>query len=435
MRYQGGSAIPANSGSGPRFYKWSAPGGAFSIQISFDVIDRMSADIMKAFWSLPKRGVEIGGILLGTVSEGESVAIEEYEPVGCEHRRGPSYVLSEPDRRKLEKALRKARGGRQVIGFFRSHTRLGLYLDQDDMSVIESYFSNPNHVLLLVRPDASGAGTAGFFFWEEGDIHRQSTYREFPFSTEKLREPAEAPAPVPAPVLVKRPCAAEAPTRETPAPETPALKQPAPVAPPPEKPDPATSAAPVLVAGQAVPPANPSNPAGTEARETARRTEPRQWHIPRLVLAAAAAVAVFSAGVAEYHIVRSSVAAAPARSAPLLEVQQNGAYLMVNWDRDAPAVRDAARGVLSVTDGTYRRDLALDKQQLRSGSLAYLPLGNDVSFRLRLLGGKAAVNESLRVVTAETVAKAAPPLEAADPAPPKPEPKKRPKRTFFDDGL
>jgi hypothetical protein len=411
MRYQGGSAIPAGSG-GPGAYEWSAPGGAFSIQISFDVIDRMAAEIMKAFWSLPKRGVEIGGILLGRVSEGEPAVIEDYEPVGCEHRRGPSYVLSEPDRRKLEKALRKARGGRQVVGFFRSHTRLGLYLDKDDMAVIESYFSNPNHVFLLVRPEASGVGTAGFFFWEEGDIHRQSTYREFPFSTEKLREPAGAPTP--APVLV----------------ELPPSKAPAAA-----KVAPAVAAAPVLVKRPEAPAANTGVSREVPAGEAAYPAQSRPGRIPRLALAAAAAVAVFSAGVAEYYIVRSPAAATPALSAPLLEVQQNGAYLMVNWDRGAPAVRDATRGVLSVTDGSYRRHLALDEQQLRSGSLAYLPLGSDVSFRLQLFGGKAPVSESLRVVTAEAVATAAPPAVAAIPAPPKPERKKPAKRPFFDDGL
>jgi hypothetical protein len=435
MRYRGGSATPAKAGNGPDFYEWSVPGGSFSIQLSYDVIDRMSADIMKGFWSLPKRGAEIGGILLGRFAEGESVIIDDYEQVSCEHRRGPSYVLSEPDRRKLEKTLRKGRGARQVVGFFRSHTRLGLYLDQDDRSVIESYFSSPGHVFLLVRPDSGGAGVAGFFFWEEGDIHRQSTYREFPFSTEKLREPAEtparaqAPAPAlpaaPAPVLVRRTPAPEALPPDVPGPEPPA----------PESPVLAVD----LSGPQRDMPAQQSRAGSNPASVMPASRPPRREALrgARLAIGALAGLLLISAGVIEYYVVRPPAAPVRVRSAPLLQVRQNGAYLMVNWDRNAEAVRNAARGVLSITDGTYSRDLILDRRQLESGSLAYLPLGNDVNFRLKLFAPKGTVDESLRVLTAETVAKAAPPPAPAAGALRKPEPKPhaKAKRPFFDDGL
>ncbi len=210
MRY---SNAKSRSGSvhetSPRYYEWRVEGRPLSIQLSLAVIERLETDIMKGFWAVPKRGMEVGGVLVGRIETGDNtvVVIDDYEPVSCEHRRGPSYVLSEPDRKRLEKVLRRG-GGKQVVGFYRSHTRLGLYLDQDDMAVIDSYFANPSQVFLLVRPDATKPGMAGFFFREEEGLHRQSTYLEFPFNraeilkqngatVEEPEKPAAAPPPAP----------------------------------------------------------------------------------------------------------------------------------------------------------------------------------------------------------------------------------------------
>ncbi len=152
----------------PAFYEWKTPGQSFSIQLSYEIIDRLHAEIMKGFWAVPKRGAEVGGVLLGKVvgtaalTAGEvTVFIDDYELVTCEHRRGPSYVLSEGDRKRIEKALRRTGGNHQAVGYFRSHTRPGLYLDEDDMAVIRSYFSNPKDVILLVRPHATRTSSGG----------------------------------------------------------------------------------------------------------------------------------------------------------------------------------------------------------------------------------------------------------------------------------
>ncbi len=182
----------------PVFYGWNIPGDPMSIQLSLEVIDRLGADVMEGFSAAPKRSAEIGGILLGGVSGGEGervIVIEDYEPVRCQHRRGLSYVLSESDRRRLKRALHRASKRTRVVGFFRSHMRLGLYLDRDDMSLVETFFPNPSQVVLLVRPHAAKPLTAGFFFWEEGGIYCQKTYREFPFSrAEILNETGAIPA-------------------------------------------------------------------------------------------------------------------------------------------------------------------------------------------------------------------------------------------------
>ena len=197
-------------------YVWKDPGDSIMIQVSLDLVERLGAAVQEGLGTGP-RGNEIGGILLGrTLPDfGRAVLIEDFELAPCEHLRGPSYTLSPKDRRLLGTRLAHRRA-RQVVGYFRSHTRPGMYLDQEDFAVFSHYFPDPSQVFLLVSPATEGPAIGGFFFWEDGDVNRRSTYREFPFDCARLAtgdfplaggQPAAAPRPRPAPVLVPRPLA------------------------------------------------------------------------------------------------------------------------------------------------------------------------------------------------------------------------------------
>src|SRR5258706_10359424 len=97
-------SVPA---SGLPFYVWEVPEKLISIQLHFDVIDRMYPDIMRGLGALKRRGAEVGGILLGR-SDPDSpgkVIIEDFEPVPSEYLTGPSYNLSDNDRVAFEAAI------------------------------------------------------------------------------------------------------------------------------------------------------------------------------------------------------------------------------------------------------------------------------------------------------------------------------------------
>jgi hypothetical protein len=111
-----------------------------------------------------------------------------------------------------------------------------MYLDQDDFGVFSQYFPEAWQVFLLVRPSVDGPSTGGFFFWEDGDVNRRSTYRQFPFDVSGLAAgnfpvtsdqpvPVAAPIAKPVPVLVPKP-EARAP-RRLPLPSLPWLVVPA----------------------------------------------------------------------------------------------------------------------------------------------------------------------------------------------------------------
>lgn len=205
-------------------YVWEDPGDSIMVQISLDLVERLGAAIEQGLGTGP-RGAEIGGLLLGRKlpGHGRAVSIEDFELVPCGHLRGASYTLSPGERHMLGAHLARRRIW-QVVGYFRSHTRPGLYLDQDDFAVFSRYFPDPWQVFLLVRPSTEDAATGGFFFWEDGDVNRRSPYRQFPFDGKQLaaggypitaERSANPPAPRLAPVPAPRP-AARAPRRVPP---------------------------------------------------------------------------------------------------------------------------------------------------------------------------------------------------------------------------
>src|SRR5476651_2314206 len=83
---------------------WSAPQCPFTIEYSTRVLDDIRLAVVDAFFSLPRGGAEIGGILLGTQEPGR-LAVTSYQAIECEHANGPSFTLSQNDEAKLRDQL------------------------------------------------------------------------------------------------------------------------------------------------------------------------------------------------------------------------------------------------------------------------------------------------------------------------------------------
>src|SRR6266478_1537356 len=173
------------------YHVWEVPEKSITIQLYFDVIDRMLPDILRGLGALKRRGAEVGGILLGRSEPGpaRTVTVEDFELVPSEYLTGPSYNLSENDRVQFEAAIARRvshESGLSVVGFYRSHTRDELYMDDADLALADRYFPDPGAVFLLIKPFATRASIGGFFFREEDGINRQSTYLQFPFDRAEL---------------------------------------------------------------------------------------------------------------------------------------------------------------------------------------------------------------------------------------------------------
>ena len=167
-------------------YVWEDPGDSIMIQVGMDLVERLGTAVRQGLGT-GGRGTEIGGLLLGRTPAAfaRTVVVEDFELMPCEHLRGASYTLSADDRLLISRRLSR-QGARQVVGYFRSHTRPGMYLDQDDYAVFSRYFPEPSQVFLLVKPAADGPAMGGFFFWEDGELNRRAPYRQFPFDSALL---------------------------------------------------------------------------------------------------------------------------------------------------------------------------------------------------------------------------------------------------------
>ena len=346
------------------FFGWHPPDKRITIYLNVEICDGLGPRIFEGLKSLPRRGLEVGGLLLGWVEKGEElrVIVQDFEPFEAEHLRGPSYTLSAADRERLEQRIEywgSNATGLSVVGYYRGHTRPGLYLDEDDFHIIREYFADPGQVCLLIRPSFTETSMAGFFFWEDADIQRQSSYLEFPFERAQLHSEA-------LPIRV---------VRDT---------QPVETSPPPD----VAVAVPVATSAQ---PANRTRAANWQA--VVERVS-RWWWIPM------AAGLLMAWALGGPHPASKSVAVEPARhqSELALSVGKSGRALKLSWNRSAPAVQRAPSAVLWIHDGDRQSKVNLTTAELESGSVVYWPSSDDVGFRLEIPSPPGTVSESVRAL-------------------------------------
>jgi hypothetical protein len=360
------------------FYTWEVPGKAISIRLDFGVVDQVLSEAMQGFGSVPKRGAEVGGLLLGSITEGERtiVHIRDFEAVSSEHARGPSYLLSEADEERLTAAVERWREDPpnrdvHVVGVYRSQTRDGLGLSEDDLALFEKHFPGPSQVFLLVKPFATRASAGAFFFREGGAIRGESSYLEFPFRRRDLGGGVAAPEPV------------EAPTAAPPAAAR--TEHPEPVPPRPRR----------LTTLSLSDDAAPSAP---EPAAPAPKLKRNVWIPLSFIFMLVGVMLGFQAAIS----LRPAGSAAVGREPFLLSLtaEQSGNTVNLFWDRQAPVILRARSGLLTIADGSFNKSLELDPSQLQNGSVIYRYLTNRVMFRLEVFSrNRASVVETVEIHT------------------------------------
>jgi len=329
----------------PGYYVWQVPGQPVVIHLRLDVVDRLSADILRGFGAVPKRGAEVGGILVGTVTEGNSpgdvstVKIEDFEAIPCRYVRGPSYLLTEYERMLFDEVCERrspeSAGHTYAVGYYRSHTREGLALHPEDIGLLDEYFPSPAQVALLVKPFATKPGVGGFFVRENG-VFSAATPLEFPFRRWEMT-------------------GEEPPQRRT-------LEE--------SKPKPASPRSErIFSAEPEEPPVPPPEP------HVSSRSRSGMWMVAAFVFLLLGVLLGYEA----------SRVTAPRRASDFalaLAVERTGQNLTVHWNPDAPAVRSASNGVLEIDDGGETKRVELDRANLSGGSMVYRNASEKVHFRL-----------------------------------------------------
>ena len=124
----------------------------------------------------------------------------------------------------------------------------------------------------------------------------------------------------------------------------------------------------------------------------------------KLIVAAAASLALFVILFVYPGVFRSSSKPpAPVKqdsSQLQLRVERAAGELLLTWNRDSEAIRNASKGVLSITDGDQHENVEMDLAQLNNGSIVYSPSGTDISFKMEVVdkAQKTTTSESVRML-------------------------------------
>jgi TonB family protein len=412
-------------------YRWVAPNGAQSVICDCALIDELRNQVIEAFLLLPRRGMEVGGLLLGRVEEHGVVHIEGFESIPCEHRYGPSFILSDDERAGLRGALALRYNGKSptVVGLYRSYTGREPVLDAADEELIRTYFQDPHAAFLLIRPQSPTECTATFLFWDRDGLPTRPRYPLFPLDGTRLNgalappveakpvvrsEPGPEPVAQPEPASVAEPEAAAQPEPE---PEPVAQPEPASAA----EPEAAAQPEPVAVAPDPAPPIDV--PFASYGRRRSRLgddqdEDEQSSHRKRVWLLPVCATLLIGAAFAYQY---SKLASEPRWSDLGLDAQGTAGEVQVRWNGSAPALEHATRATLTIADGADRKTIQMSSASLHSGNFAYRPTGHDLLFRLEFDTGSQHAVDSIRFVTVV----AAPPAPVPEVATvePKPEPK------------
>ncbi|MDQ2712571.1 MAG: hypothetical protein M3Y24_10145 [Acidobacteriota bacterium] len=161
---------------------WISPDGSSTIIYSVGLLQAIDASVNEAFRSIPRGGVETGGLLFGKRNE-EGLRVEAYRPIQCQHAFGPSFVLSEQDLAGLRDQISSAASdselsGLRPIGWFVGHTRSPFLMTDREVGWFNEFFPEPGSVALLVKPERFQPTRFGFLFRDSAcHMERDATQR------------------------------------------------------------------------------------------------------------------------------------------------------------------------------------------------------------------------------------------------------------------
>jgi hypothetical protein len=393
-------------------YITAFPGERGQVHISLEVIDRILAEVLRGFGAVPKRGAEVGGILLGSSQSNPDplVRILDFAPVPIEYRRGPSFLLSETDLKTLDQVLGEARRHPHYkpIGFFRSHTRDAPGITGEDRTVFDRFFPAAGDVFLLIHPSATRVSTAGFLA-RNGRELPDSPASQFPFRTSALdpssrrlrpsrvefhRSRGELQPPEPPPPFTESSARSDTGVVQRPrsVSEAAAPLKRSELEAPPESPPPQVSLPPL--------PPRPITAWTPEFIIDSKEGKSRPWGFWSGLAVLVVAISL-SAGYFAYRFGPQPLpwisSTTPAGLG--LTAKSAGAGIEIHWDRTSPIVSQASSATLVIADGAATRTISLSPGELRSGTTVYEPSSNNVRIQLHIQSSNGAACDSIATWT------------------------------------
>jgi len=377
--------------SDAKFGAWVVAESPVDIEYSLIVIDEIRQVVADGFQRLQRGGIEVGGVLYGT-REGRTIRITAMREITCEHARGPTFHLSDNDRAALTAQIERDKSdlrleGLLVVGWFLSHTRSDVTLQESDLDTFGKFFPEPWQVTMVVHPGRAGVMRAGFFVREpDGSVRGERSYQEFNF-------PDRLAGVFDRPPRDRRPSLPEGSSERLPMPRY----QPAPevVAAALDPAEPSEAMQPIEPIEQYDAPlfGRPSRPATPYAPypNTARK-------VPWAIIGIVAAVLVIA--VLGLRFWGPQLHAEPLS----LAVIERDGQLQIQWNHASQGIADSTGGTLEIVDGQDKRDIPMNRSELARGSFTYVRHSGDVQVRLivNASGGQRIEEASRFLGTAPT---------------------------------
>ena len=103
----------------------------------------------------------------------------------------PYFILADAEIENLQLQIPTLQ--QRVVGYFRTDLRGSIRLTNEDLTVINRLFRNPQSVFLVMGVDnQTGDSSGGFYVWDGDSIYAEGSFNEFPLDPRRL--PREAPS-------------------------------------------------------------------------------------------------------------------------------------------------------------------------------------------------------------------------------------------------
>lgn len=182
---------------------WAPPASPLRIEYSNEVMEEMRVRASAGFYKLSRGGVEVAGLLLGSVQH-DSIRILAQLPFEIEYAYGPVFSLSPRDVAQVRKLIEdvsnsNARDSAQgqsyrVLGLYISHSRGGMTLSEEESRLIDQLFPHAWQTVLILKPSRTSETAATFFVREQnGEMRANQPYGLFvvtPVMGERRARPA-----------------------------------------------------------------------------------------------------------------------------------------------------------------------------------------------------------------------------------------------------
>ena len=311
---------------------------------------------------LTKGGLEVGGMLFGERAEG-LIRVLAVRPIECEHRFGPSFILSDADEAKLQATLEKFKTDEEldsleILGCYFSHSRHGATLTDGDIKLCDRFLSDKDQIAVTLIPNSTGGVRGTVLARVQGTFvpcheFEYSVLNSAPNETVR-RRPTDRRSPTP---LKNVAVPAQESIRNEPGVTDPAVNAVLHLA----------KSEPVLPAVTAAPP----------------KTQYGQHKLKSALLLGLLIL----------------FACWPHRSIPVTQLQlrftDNENKLMIRWDAEQQAVREASLAKLDIRDGNQEpQHLSIGADVLRQGVMAYERKSELVRISLSLVARGVTVSDS-----------------------------------------